>query len=354
MEATRRVKLQRGARALARTVRELGLVARTLLSRDRPLLAQIVAVRRCNLACSYCNEYDDFSAPVDTAEMFRRIDRLAELGTAIVTFSGGEPMLHPELPAQIRRIRAHGMVAGLITNGYFLQRERIEELNDAGLDHLQISIDNVQPDAVSKKSLKVLDAKLANLARWAHFHVNINSVLGAGTRRPEDVLTITRRALDLGFSTSIGVIHDGQGQLSALDEDDRAVYRRVGGLARGLYTRVRRFEENLVEGRENAWRCRAGARYLYVCEDGLVHYCSQQRGAPAVPLAEYDLQHIRSAFHAPKACAPRCTVGCVHRASSLDAWRAQAGAPATLPETPLVSIRLRPRRPAPAATPLPN
>ena len=76
------------------------------------------------------------------------IDKLAALGTSVVAFSGGEPMLHPELDEIIRRIRRHGMIAGLITNGYFLSPKRIEALNAAGLDYLQISIDNVEPDEV--------------------------------------------------------------------------------------------------------------------------------------------------------------------------------------------------------------
>ena len=70
------------------------------------------------------------------------------------------------------------MVAGMITNGYLLVPERIERLNRAGLEWLQISIDNVTPDDVSKKSLKVLDKKLQMLAEYADFHVNINSVVG--------------------------------------------------------------------------------------------------------------------------------------------------------------------------------
>ena len=56
------------------------------------------------------------------------------------------------------------MLAELITNGYLLTPERIRKLDDGGLDHLQISIDNVVPDEVSKKSLKVLDRKLQWLA----------------------------------------------------------------------------------------------------------------------------------------------------------------------------------------------
>ena len=87
------------------------------------------------------------------------------------------------------------MMAGLITNGYFLSPKRIQALNDAGLDYLQISIDNVEPDEVSKKSLRLLDKKLAVAARSTpHFDVNINSVLGGGIKNPEDARTINRRA----------------------------------------------------------------------------------------------------------------------------------------------------------------
>jgi MoaA/NifB/PqqE/SkfB family radical SAM enzyme len=74
--------------------------------------------------------------------------------------SDGEPLLHPELDRIVARIRQRGMLAGLITNGYLPTAERIQRLNRAGLDHLQISIDSVLPDEVSKKSLKVLDRKL--------------------------------------------------------------------------------------------------------------------------------------------------------------------------------------------------
>jgi len=140
------------------------MIAGAFASTDHPLLAHIIPVRRCNLACEYCNEYDDFSKPVPTETMFQRVDKLAALGTAVITISGGEPLLHPELDEIIARIRKRGMIAGMITNGYLLVAERIQRLNRAGLEWLQISIDNVTPDDVSKKSLKVLDKKLELLA----------------------------------------------------------------------------------------------------------------------------------------------------------------------------------------------
>ncbi len=155
MSEVRQQTVGRTIKAASRKVRELALVGHALASTRHPVMAQIVPMRRCNLACAYCNEYDDVSKPVPIDEMLRRIDHLARLGTSIITISGGEPLLHPELDQVIARIRHHGRMAGMITNGYLLVPERIQRLNKAGLDHLQISIDNVQPDEISKKSLKV-------------------------------------------------------------------------------------------------------------------------------------------------------------------------------------------------------
>src|SRR5438093_7922663 len=205
----------------ARSLREF---VRGLVHTAHPLLVQIIPIRRCNIDCGYCNEYDKVSAPVPIDVMKRRIDKLAELGTSVVAFSGGEPMLHPDLDALISHIRARGMMAGLITNGYFLVPKPIEELNAAGLDFLQISIDNVEPDEVSKKSLRLLDKKLEHLKQYATFDVNINSVLGGGIKNPEDARTINARARSLGFSTSIGIIHDGSGRLKPLGPVERNVF----------------------------------------------------------------------------------------------------------------------------------
>src|SRR5260221_10376458 len=149
----RSIGVRRRALALGRLSRELLLIAKGLVSTDHVVQAHIIPIRRCNLSCTYCNEYDDFSKPVETEVMVGRINKLADLGTSIVTLSGGEPMLHPDLDEIIKAMRRRGVLAGMITNGYFLMPDRIERLNQAGLDHLQISIDNVMPDDVSKKSL---------------------------------------------------------------------------------------------------------------------------------------------------------------------------------------------------------
>ena len=314
----------RKLRSFERRFRQTRMIARAIKSRQHPILAHIIPIRRCNLSCTYCNEYDKVSSPVSLPEMQRRIDLLAALGTAIITFSGGEPLLHPELDEMIRRIRGHGMIATLITNGYLLTPDRIQRLNRAGLEHLQISIDNVQPDAVSTKSLKVLDKKLQWLAEHAEFDVNINSVLGAGVQNPEDALTITRRALELGFETTVGIVHDHSGQLQPLQDKEKAVYEQIRNERKPAFWAFaydNLFHKNLALGQPNDWHCRAGSRYLYICEDGLVHYCSQQRGYPAIPLENYTHADLDREYWTRKPCAPYCTISCVHRVAMIDLIR---------------------------------
>jgi MoaA/NifB/PqqE/SkfB family radical SAM enzyme len=335
--ADKAFQLRRGWRAFTRRLRELRLIAHGALSTSHPIMAHIIPIRRCNLSCTYCNEYDDFSKPVPTEVMIGRINKLADLGTSILTISGGEPLLHPELDEIIAAMGCRGVMAGMITNGYLLTAERVRRLNRAGLDHMQISIDNIEPDDISKKSLKVLDKKLEFLSHHAEFHVNINSVVGGGIRNPQDALVIGKRALQLGFTSTIGIIHDGEGQLKALQDEERRVYYEMAGMAKKNYSRFNKFQEAIANAEPNDWRCRAGSRFLYVCEDGLVHYCSQQRGFPGVPLSQYSKADLEREYLTEKTCAPHCTVSCVHQISYIDHWRS----PQTRQTTPTQLINIQ-------------
>src|SRR6476659_2628909 len=215
------------ASSFSRFTRGVRHTVRAFASTKHPVLVHIVPMRRCNLSCAYCNEYDKTSDPVPIDVMLERIDKLAEFGSSVITISGGEPMMHPEIYDIIARIRHHGMIAGLISNGYYFQPDKVKKLNEAGLDYLQISIDNVTPDDVSKKSLKVLAQKLAWLADYAEFSITINSVLGSEIEQPDDALQITTRARELGFNSTVGILHDRAGQLRPLSEEQRVVYERI-------------------------------------------------------------------------------------------------------------------------------
>ncbi|HXE05354.1 MAG TPA: hypothetical protein VN579_05150, partial [Bryobacteraceae bacterium] len=167
------------------------------------------------------------------------------------------------------------------------------------------------------------DKKLQWLAQYAEFPVHIHSVVGAGTAEPEDALVIAKRATELGLGSSAGIVHDPTGRIQQLDARSRQVLEEIEKLSKPLFSFARHnpWRKNLLEGRPNDWHCPAGGRHIYICENGLVHYCMAQRGYPATPLAEYTQEDIDRESKTPKSCAPYCTIFCVHRVALLDKIR---------------------------------
>lgn len=314
-------------------------LARAAFAKDRPLIANLIITRRCNLSCGYCYEYDKVSPPVPLATLKERIDHIARLDAVFVTLTGGESLLHPEADQVVAYVRERGMVPFLNTNAYLLTRDWIERLNRAGLYGMQISIDNVTPNDVSKKSLKTILPKLRLLAKHARFRVRINCVLGSSP--PAEAIEVARTVIGLGFDMNTSLVRDEDGTLLPVSEETRAAYETIRALGRRApffldddYTRP------LMEQGESAWKCRAGARTFHVDEFGLVHLCAPRVGMPGKPIAAYGIDDIRYWFDAPKPCAATCPVAYARHASRLDGWRAQEGEPLQLPAPPLVQIRV--------------
>jgi MoaA/NifB/PqqE/SkfB family radical SAM enzyme len=315
-------------------------LASAALDRDRPLIAHLVVTRRCNLSCGYCTEYDKISPPVPTATLRRRIDHLARLRAVFVTFTGGEPLLHPELPALVAHARARGLIPVMNTNGFLLSRERIVALGDAGLYALQISVDGVEPNDITKKTLRPLLPKLRLLAAHATFHVRINTVLGAAP--PAEALEVARTALALGFDAKCSLVREASGELRAVDPEVRAAYEEIRALGKRSSALLSEdFQLPLIDQGRIDWKCRAGARFFHVCEEGLVHLCAPRHGERAIPLAEYTVDHIRRAFDEVKPCAATCPVAYAHQASRIDRFRAQPGAPLPRVDVPLSRLTSR-------------
>ena len=328
IEAHPRLRRRGQLRADLRVARHLIAAAVQPL---RPLMAHVIVTRRCNLACGYCTEYDKVSPPVPLDVLKARIDHLAALGTVFVTLTGGETLLHPQIVELVAYVRARGMTPALNTNGYLLTRATIVALADAGLYALQLSLDNVTPNQVSKKSLKPLLPKLRLLARHARFRVRINTVFGASP--PAEALEVVRTVARFGFDAKCSLARDAHGHLLPLDAEARAGYDRIQALAdRGSRLLSEDFQDRLLRDGTIEWKCRAGARFFTVCEDGLVHLCTPKWGLGAKPLAEYGHDDLARAFDAPKTCAATCPVAYAHQGSSLDRWRAQTGAPMILGE----------------------
>jgi hypothetical protein len=82
--------------------------------------------------------------------------------------------------------------------------------------------------------------------------------------------------------------------------------------------------DTLLSGKPAPFKCRAGARYLYVDEHGRVCRCSQKRRNFSKDLASYSLADLREQFQTAKPCTSHCTIGCVRTNSAPDWWRPQS------------------------------
>jgi len=286
-----------------------------------PFLAQLVVIRRCNLACGYCNEFDDTSPPVPLEVLKARLDRLKALGTFSVEFTGGEPMMNPDIFDAIAYARSLGFFkVMMISNAFLLSEDRVRKLNDAGLQEMQVSVDGVQPNDVTVKVLKPLRKKLLTIAKTAKFPVVLSGVLGAAP--PSEALEVVRFARDNGFRPRVLVLHDGSGQ-SKMSQAERAAFDEIREALGGRFSEARDYRTRLLEQGSAPFKCRAGSRYLYVDEFGVVHWCSQTRGPDGIPLEKYEMADLVRAFDTAKSCAPACTLGCVRTQSAYDEWRPQ-------------------------------
>jgi MoaA/NifB/PqqE/SkfB family radical SAM enzyme len=286
-----------------------------------PFLAQMVVTRRCNLSCGYCNEFDETSDPIPKDVLEARIDRLKELGTFSLELTGGEPLMHPDIAELIRYARQRDFYkVMMISNAYLLNQKKVEELNDAGLMEMQVSVDGVMPNDVTVKVLKPMLPKLKVLAKFAKFKVVMSAVLGAAN--PEEVLTVVRQAKEFGFRPRVLVLHDGTGKVR-LTPGEQAVFEEVRRELGQKFKEAGDYRDRLLSQGSAPFKCRAGARYLYVDEFGDIAWCSQTRGVYKKPLLEYTPQDLREQFYTKKDCADSCTIGCVRTQSAYDEWRDQ-------------------------------
>ncbi len=292
------------------------------VDKNRPLLAQIVITRRCNLSCGYCYEYDKVSKPVPLDELKSRIDDLKRLKAVFVTLNGGEPLLHPQITELVQYISDLGMIPMINSNGHILKPEIILKLNEAGLFGMQLSCDSLEDNEITKKSMKRLQPKLEMLKEHANFRIRVNGVLGSGP--PQEALEVAKVVMSYDFDFQCSLVRDSQGRVISLDEETKKVYLKIRELRGRLPAALNdRFQMPLVRGEEVKWKCRAGARHFEVDQNGVVHLCQPRTGFPGKKLSEYTLEDIKANFNSEKECSKTCPIAYAHLGSRIDKFRYQ-------------------------------
>ncbi len=135
-----------------------------------PLAVLVELTHRCPLQCPYCSnpvELEASSKELTTEEWLRVIDELAEIGVLQIHFSGGEPTARKDLVDLVRRASEAGLYSNLITSAVMLTRDKLEALAEAGLNHVQISVQGAESRVADRVGgFRNGHAKKLEAARW--------------------------------------------------------------------------------------------------------------------------------------------------------------------------------------------
>ena len=149
-----------------------------------PLAVLAELTHRCPLQCPYCSnplEMEVASAELTTAEWCRVMDELAEIGVLQIHFSGGEPAVRKDLVQLVRHATQVGLYSNLITSAVMLTKARLQELADAGLCHVQISVQGSESLVADRVGgFKNGHAKKLQVAAWTRevgLPLTINAVM---------------------------------------------------------------------------------------------------------------------------------------------------------------------------------
>jgi pyrroloquinoline quinone biosynthesis protein E len=243
---------------------------------------------RCPLSCGYCSnpvELDKHAAELDTSTWKRVLGEAAALGILQVNFTGGEPLVRDDVEELVATARSHELYVNLITSGVPLPADRLARLKAAGLDSLQLSVQDTDPDGgrwIAGRDC--LDAKLevAAAARALGVPMTLNVVIHRGNiERVGDFVALAEKVgaerLELANTQYLGwallnreALLPSRAQLVEARRVALAASERLKGKIEILFVRP-----DYDVGRPRACMDGWARRYVVVTPDGTALPCHQ-------------------------------------------------------------------------------
>ena len=286
----------------------------------KPWAAHLYVTEQCNLDCHYCNEYDNSIPNPNVADLKKWMDHIHALGVARIGFQGGEPLKHPAIAELVRYAKSIGFSpVSMSTNGFLLTPELLTDLEKAGLDKLQISVDRMTPIASTRKSMKSILHKL-DWFKDSKIKLQVSGVLFTETL--DEMGEVIDTCLDRGIPVHARVIHDDLVHDRALRDpnanepllrfiEKQEELKRNGEKIHTSWN-LFNYEKKMLRQEPVEWSCVAGYKYFFVSSRGKFWLCSQVR-------TERDLLDITRedllSYNKKKSCQAGCGVYCTAEAS---------------------------------------
>lgn len=116
---------------------------KTIRNFEYPTYVTLCLTSRCNAHCKHCSSAADnkIDSDLSTEKIMRVLDELYDCGIFTLSFSGGEPLLHPDFQLLAEYAVNKGFSIGLGTNGKIIDSKTISLIKSAGINHVQVSLD---------------------------------------------------------------------------------------------------------------------------------------------------------------------------------------------------------------------
>ena len=246
----------------------------------KPLQCSLYVTDRCNLDCSYCTEYDNSQPHPSLSDLKKWALKIRELGTMRIALVGGEPLTHPDIVELVRYCRELGFATSLTTNGFLLTRKRLQDLEDAGLQVMQISVDRMTPSPITKKTFKTILPKL-DYFKDSKVSLHITGVLCQDTL-PEST-AVLETGLARGIPTEVRLVHADPTSFYRVQRGSPAalknfiewmIQRKQNGEKIHTNEAVLDYQLSLLNGQPTEWTCMAGYKLFFVSAQGKFWECS--------------------------------------------------------------------------------
>ena len=286
----------------------------------KPWAAHLYVTEQCNLDCHYCNEYDNSIPNPNVADLKKWMDHIRALGVARIGFQGGEPLKHPEIAELVRYAKSIDFCqVSMSTNGFLLSKQLLAELEEAGLDKLQISVDRMTPIASTRKSMQSILHKL-DWFNDSKIKLQVSGVLFNETL--DEMGQVIDTCLDRGIPVHARVIHDDLVHDRALRDPNanepllRFIEKQEQLKRNGekIHTSWNLFayEKKMLLQKPIEWTCVAGYKYFFVSSRGKFWLCSQVRTERN--LLDITREDLLS-YNKKKSCQAGCGVYCTAETS---------------------------------------
>src|SRR5437588_2661579 len=286
----------------------------------KPLQCSLYVTDRCNLDCAYCTEYDNSRPHPKLEDLKLWIKKIRDLGTMRIALVGGEPLMHPNVVEIVRYCRELGFATSLTTNGFLLTRKLLKELEDAGLQVMQISVDRMTPSPITKKSFKTILPKL-DYFKDSKISLHITGVICADTL-PESK-AVLETGLARGIPTEVRLVHADplsrfrveRGNKEELEAFiDSMIDRKRRGEKIHTNEAILQYQKKLLRNEPVDWTCTAGYKLFFVSARGKFWECSMVHGEKHIMDVTLDDLY---ANYRQKSYQPGCGVYCAVSTSLL-------------------------------------